>query len=682
MKTKLSPIALSLILLSTHSLYAGEIEQIEIIGKKLSVTKVSASTTNYKTPDIADQISFLPGANVNKNGPVTGIVQYRGLYGDRVSISIDGQSYIGAGPNAMDTPLSYSPNIITDTVSAYRGIAPVSSGLETLAGSVATQFRSVQLAKENEINASGELILGYRDVNDANKLGVRTEVATDSLTGLAYFESNTADATQAPNNLTIPSTHYDKTQAGLVTSWQQHENKIEFAYHYTDTRDTGTASLPMDITFIYGNKVSLNGEHSLYEGDLTWRLGFLDANHEMDNFAQRTNNNAAMHRINNALSTSKDFSLEWRKDEWNIGVTGLTAKHDSVITNPNNAMFKVVNFNNVVDTKLSAFVEYTLNRENYEWEFGTRVTNNNTDTDKVSHHMTMMNTRVGELVNNFNNSDRDISDTNIDLFLKWHTQMNNELGIDITLARKQRAPSYQERFLWMPMEATGGLADGNTYIGNINLDSETANQFNAGLDYTNKRLNLFVDIFYQEIDNYIQALPSMNMNANMIAKMTMNADYVLQFSNVDATLHGVDGQINYTLNDNWQLGANINYVRGKRDDISDNLYRVAPLNSTTYLKYANDYVDLVFKLNIVNKQKHVSAINREKTTAGYATADIDLTYHLNKGLKLTAGVSNLFDKTYFNHLSGYNRVMGTALPVRERLPNEGRTFWGNISLLF
>jgi len=682
MKTKLSPIAFSFLVLGINSALASEIEQIEIIGKKLSVTEVSASTTNYKTPDIADQISLLPGANVNKNGPVTGIVQYRGLYGDRVSISIDGQSYIGAGPNAMDTPLSYSPNVITQTVSAYRGIAPVSAGIETLGGAVSTQFKKVETSNSEKTNISGEIILGYRDKNDANKIALITDIATEKLTALAYYESNQASETKAPNDIEIPSSHYDKTQAGFIAGWEDTDASISLAYHYTDTKDTGTASLPMDITFIYGNKVSLSGTNSLYDGELIWNVGYLDANHEMDNFRQRSNNNAMVHRINNATSTSTDFSVKWLKDDFHIGIQGVTADHNSVITNPNNAMFKVLNFNDVVDTKLSMFIEYAFLSNDSRWELGTRITNNQSDADEVGHHMAMMNTRVADLVNAFNQSDRDLSDTNIDLSAKWHKQLNKNFGIDITLARKERAPSYQERFLWMPMEATGGLADGNTYIGNINLDSETANQFNLGFDFADGHFQFFFDLFYQDIENYIQALPSTNMNANMIANMMMNSDYVLQFANVDATLHGFDGQVNYQYNQHWDFGININYVKGKRDDISDNLYRVAPLNSTLFAKYGGNNIDVTFKLIAVNKQSDVSTINREKETSGYVTSDIDLTYRFNNAFKLTAGVSNLFDKQYFNHLSGYNRVMGTNLPVRERLPNEGRTIWANLSFMF
>lgn len=52
---------------------------------------------------------------------------------------------------------------------------------------------------------------------------------------------------------------------------------------------------------------------------------------------------------------------------------------------------------------------------------------------------------------------------------------------------KNCAPSYQELYLLTPMESTVGLADGNTYIGDINLKSEMAYQADIGFTYPPKK---------------------------------------------------------------------------------------------------------------------------------------------------------------------------------------------------
>ena len=42
---------------------------------------------------------------------------------------------------------------------------------------------------------------------------------------------------------------------------------------------------------------------------------------------------------------------------------------------------------------------------------------------------------------------------------------------------------------------------------------------------------------------------------------------------------------------------------------------------------------------------------------------------------LKAGVDNLFDTEYDDHLAGYNRVMGGDLMPSERMPGTGMNAW-------
>ena len=51
--------------------------------------------------DTALVLKQIPGANVNKNGIVSGIAQYRGMFGDRVAVTIDNHAIVTGGPNAM-----------------------------------------------------------------------------------------------------------------------------------------------------------------------------------------------------------------------------------------------------------------------------------------------------------------------------------------------------------------------------------------------------------------------------------------------------------------------------------------------------------------------------------------------------------------------------------------------------
>ena len=67
-----------------------DIEVITITNQRHQKLTDNESFAQGKTSeaDLANWLTSVPGANVNSNGPVTGIAQYRGLYGDRVFCNI------------------------------------------------------------------------------------------------------------------------------------------------------------------------------------------------------------------------------------------------------------------------------------------------------------------------------------------------------------------------------------------------------------------------------------------------------------------------------------------------------------------------------------------------------------------------------------------------------------------
>ena len=79
--------------------------------------------------DSAQLLKKAPGAAVNGNGPLSGIPQYRGMFGPRVGVQLNGTQLAPAGPNWMDPPLSYAAAAQLESLQLYRGIAPVSAGL-------------------------------------------------------------------------------------------------------------------------------------------------------------------------------------------------------------------------------------------------------------------------------------------------------------------------------------------------------------------------------------------------------------------------------------------------------------------------------------------------------------------------------------------------------------------------
>ena len=88
-------------------------------------------------------------------------------------------------------------------------------------------------------------------------------------------------------------------------------------------------------------------------------------------------------------------------------------------------MFNVENFNNVTENKHSVFAQYEYTNAHQALNTGVRVKYVEADAGEVSHHMAMMNPAVGQLVNEFNQSDRSQSTTDFDLVIEYKNQINS-----------------------------------------------------------------------------------------------------------------------------------------------------------------------------------------------------------------------------------------------------------------
>ncbi|WP_053046817.1 TonB-dependent receptor [Thalassomonas viridans] len=671
-----------------------DIEVITITNQRHSFLDENASYAQGKAsePDLANWLASVPGANINSNGPVTGIAQYRGLYGDRVSATLDGHILIGAGPNAMDTPLSYSTPLIVDSMTVYRGIAPITAGMNTLGGAIDVKMRKAEILNQQKLETFGDLQTGYRSNNDASTLSSVVNFSKGNKAFMAYGNWQEGDSFESGDGLEVEPTEFDKRQFGFDFRVAGDNSETGLGYHYTDTNNSGTPALAMDIEYIYSHRLSLDGKLMLGQWQGEWQLGYLDAEHGMTNFHLRFNDNPERYRRNIAVGETWNFKVSADRSfafgEVKLGLDGYLAEHDSVITNPENAMFELLNFNKVRDDRIGLFAQWQQQFEQTQVQLGLRVKRAKTDAGEVASSMAMMNNMMGtmaaDLRDSFNNADRDTSHSNVDIALNIESQLSSHWSLYAGLGLKNRAPSYQELYLWMPLEATGGLADGNTYIGDMDLDSEQAAQLDLGLTYQSDKAMVSPHIFYQRIDDYIQGTPlgMEDMSAAMMAQMMSGDDNPLKFTNVDAKLYGMDVNWSYQLSEAFSFSGIASYVRGERRDIDDDLYRIAPLNAQLNVSYQSDALLATLNWQLVDKQDKVSLTNDEQQTAGYGLLNLDVQYYLGASLTLRGGIDNILDKEYENHLGGYNRVKNVDIEVMDRLRGEGTSIWGELTYSF
>jgi iron complex outermembrane receptor protein len=268
----------------------------------------------------------------------------------------------------------------------------------------------------------------------------------------------------------------------------------------------------------------------------------------------------------------------------------------------------------------------------------------------------------------FNAGSRRRDDLLIDLMagLKW--ELSSRSRIELALGLKNRAPSLIERYLWTPSGANAGLADGRTYLGDSELDPEQAFHVAMAFRHEAERWQFSATPFYQRIHDYIEGRP--------ISRFDGAGNAVLQFTNLDRVeLYGLEMDFRSKVHEHLTLRGQMSYVRGRDLESGNPLYRIAPLSGMVGLDYERGNWGCVLESEWAAAQNRVSGFQNEPTTPGFGVVHLRLARKFDFGLRLEAGVENLFDKAYAAHTSGINRVNGSDLAVGRRIPGAGRFFY-------
>ena len=123
-------------------------------------------------------------------------------------------------------------------------------------------------------------------------------------------------------------------------------------------------------------------------------------------------------------------------------------------------------------------------------------------------------------------------------------------------------------------------------------------------------------------------------------------------------------------------------MRGQRRDTSDDLYRISPLTARTMISYVQTNWRVGIEAETIAKQNNVSSENDEEQTSGYALFNLSGNLQPTDNVVLSAGVNNIFDRYYEDHLAGYNRNDSNTADIAlgDRIPGLGRSAYINANV--
>ena len=700
------------------ALFAQEdtIEEVRVIGERAFFEAQFNATRTSAGADSASLINLVPGGAATSNGALSGQIQYRGMFGPRINVRIDGMLIHGGGPNWMAPPLHHIPAALMEDLIVEKGIASIATG-GGIGGAARARWKRLPFSEDGwglkgdaEFSASSAVegtsssfVFGGASANHRIYLIGNLDEGDD-------FESPDGE---------VAATRYERAVYGLSYGFQTSDRNHEFNIdaNRIETEDTGTPSLPMDIDWF--DTETFNFRYSGFLGGLGLEAGvYLSSiDHGMDNFRLRPAPDFSALPLPPFLGDDKRTAFA-ESDEWGfraaanwdlargqlvIGAEGKYGEHDVWVEDPDFAPFFVRNFNDADTKHTSAFAQWSgVVADDWYLEVGARhewVKTSTGEVDAFPARLADMNPAmwgpgtppraVWLLREQFNARDRSQTDGNVDLLAKVRHRLTDTLVVEVAAGRKTRSPIYQERYLWIPLEINAGLGDGNNYVGNPELKPEKSDQFELGLEWRRGDAWFSPRLFLRDVDDYIQGVPVTNMAAIGVSRNANGDPTPLMFDNTEARFRGFDLSFGFPLHTNLRVEGIASKVTGKRRDVSDHLYRINPDNARLSLVYergrftASAHQIFVLdqdNLSFANTHDPLNPNNSFEETDGYALTNLYLNWTTSRGLSFTVGAENLFDKSYIDHLSGFNRVLDSVVPRGSRLYGQGINLFGRVRL--
>ena len=369
--------------------------------------------------------------------------------------------------------------------------------------------------------------------------------------------------------------------------------------------------------------------------------------------------------------------LELGTDYEQISKDGVRTKY--LIMQPNLPMFYEDLWNNALIKNLGVYAEWQRKFAALDFIVSLRYDYNTAHSDTL-----IRNKPNGAPVYENDNTASTFNNISFSTGLTWHLNKYNELIF--SLGRGVRSPDMTERFIiLLPISY-----DPYDYLGNPQLKPEANNEIDLGYRFNKRNIGAIdASVFFSYVTNYITG----ELQPPSIVKpQTKGVLGVKKFVNIDkAYLTGFELSFATSLQYKWFVNMNAAYTMGvnpkatqyvfeegevidERIINNDPLPEIPPFESNISFGYRflNQKLIPEFNIRLVADQNKVSEAYYEPASPGFTTLDFILTYKYNAYLKVYAGVTNIFNANYYEHLN--RRIIGSESPLYE----PGRMFYMNL----
>lgn len=602
--------------------------------------------------DYQDNMAHDGGALLNQLASINSIRKsgaygfdpvFRGFKYEQINLVLNGaQTASAACPNRMDPPSSQmSPNMI--------------QRIEVLKGPYALRFGNAFGGTINFISLAPEF---SKDKKAYGRLSGRYDGSggvwrTEGLTGFsserfnlglsaAWSEGNDY---KAGDQSLIPA-DFMRASLGIQLGMKLSQNQLlKLSATRNLARDADFAALPMDLrnddTWLF------NASHEIYpaSGSLkSWKSSLYGSlvDHYMDNLLKSLDP-----RPVNASTQANTLNYGLRTEgAWTFGqtrlYTGLDYRYEGAEGQRTREFLMGPNAGNeLVDNvwqggeirHAGLFAEYQLQGKSLKWVFSSRLNYNHADlTDPDPDFDNLYeDTRSGQI--------------NPALSLGASRKITDKLTLGLWLGHVQRSGSLTERYInYFPVGA-----DPYEMLGNPMLDPEINNEADLTFQWRTEQTSLQLDLFVAYLRNPISSVIDTSLTPRM-----PSSPGVRRYVNIDQAIKtGFEASWSQDLLAGLRHEISMAYTYGKDLERNDPLPEIAPLDLRIQLygDYFSHRLKPYILFRYVMEQSRISEEFGESVTPSFTLFDLGISFRLYSFLGFAAGIQNLFDTLYYEHLS-------------------------------
>jgi iron complex outermembrane receptor protein len=626
--------------------------------------------------NLGEAITGIPGVSGVKRSHSAVEPVIRGLGWERVQTQVDGLPLYGACPGRMDPPaMILQPETVQEAY-VVKGVPSVTLGPAGTGGRVmvSTDYeRSAGSAPE----FGGWLRSTYTSARDGVLGGVAAFGGTERLDFFGSFAGTSLDNYKSADGIEVPAEQNEF--GGSISLGYRPLPGHRIWFGFIDLEDLGTdyPSLPMNSektssrVFNLGYRIGRTGKS--FEG-FRFRAGYGTVDHKMNNEGKATRKMLVAETDADSDTFSTSLEGKWRPSSAAV----LTAGADFFYLNrdalrsrhiiPSNRTFLDHIWPNALQWDVGAFAELDIEfSEAYRLRAGGRFDFVSSDARAADGPGLEGRTVRENYVFYYGPEAADVMQNDPlgsgNALFEWKPRV--DLVAYIGGGVSSRAAGVTERFFAF------APAPGGFQVGNPTLNPEIKYEVEGGVAWHNPWVSVSASLFCFWFNDYIYPF--------IIDRRDVNGDgavdIVLGFQNVNARLWGGEGAAVFRPFKPLSIPLSLAYVRGVNTSDDTDLPRIPPLEGRVACR-----VDLGSKVpwwaefgcRLAARQTKIDNDFPESETPGYEVFHLRGGFEVFHRLQIDAGIENLFDQEYKEHLTPWAPVGAGDLKPGDVIPEPGR----------